>query len=225
MLSNGIHKRTYGLRTVRKSLALLTSFIPTWKLPTQSDRYHNCKRGFSSAWATLKAHELEAAQVFMLGKFLWCLFESTSSINCGISFDMFRDEGWRRFPEFRDTPAALRQCIRECTSGAPEWEGRFRTIERVGTKYYAVERLGQGAEILEEASPQETQDAATRWWKEEVRNAKRFVQQKIETRDGKYSSDDNDVMGKVESQARQRPRLKSILEQLENAEALHCTVK
>ena len=49
-------------RTVRKkSLALLIAFIPTWKLPTQSDGYHDCKRGFSLAWATLAAHELEGA--------------------------------------------------------------------------------------------------------------------------------------------------------------------
>jgi hypothetical protein len=211
-------------RTVRKkSLALLTSFIPTWKLPTQSDRYTNCERGFSSAWATLETHELEAAQVFMLGKLLWCLFEGTSSIKCGISFDMLRDEEGRQFPEFQNTPTELRDCIRECTSGAPEWEGRFRTIGRLGTKYYAVERLGRGDEILEEATPQETQDAAARWWKEEVRSAKRYVQQKINVRDGKKNEDNNDIMIKVEIQARQRPRLESILVLLEKAEAEHCT--
>ena len=212
-------------KTVRKkSLALMTSFLPDWKLPTQSDRYHDSERGFSSAWATLEAQEFEAAQVFMLGKLLWCLFEGCTSINCGISFDMFRDDGLLRFPEFRNTPTELRQCIRDCTSGAPEWEGRTRTIERVGTKYYAVERLREGA-TLEEATPQETQDAATRWWKEEVRCAKRFVKQKIEARDGTYSVDNNDIMGKVLGQSQQRPKFNTVLDLLVKAELIHCSAE
>ncbi|KAF2810060.1 uncharacterized protein BDZ99DRAFT_462673 [Mytilinidion resinicola] len=201
-----------------KSLALLKSFIPGWKLPTQADRYRECTQGFSAAWLALEGKEREAAQVFMLGKLLWCIFEGTSSVNCGIGFDMFREqEASPPFPKFRDTPAKLRACIRACTAGAPEWDEQFRTIARRGTKYYAVERLSEPGE-LEGASPKETQEAAKRWWQEEVRSAKRFVEQKIRTRNSKDSKGPSEILARTEEQARQRPSLRIVLEQIEDAE-------
>ncbi|KAF2630583.1 hypothetical protein BU25DRAFT_325240, partial [Macroventuria anomochaeta] len=156
----------------KKSLALLTSYIPGWKLLTQTDRYRDCSQGFSHAWLALEHDEREEAQVFMLGKLLWCIFETSSSINCSIGFDMFREqEAWHSFPDFKYTPLNLRDCIRACTEGAPEWDGTFRSIVRVGAKLYPLEHP-------ENAGPQETQDAAIRWWTREVRSAKRFMEQK-----------------------------------------------
>jgi hypothetical protein len=199
----------------KKSLALLNSYIPGWKLLTQVDRYRDCGQGFSDAWLTLELDQREAAQVFMLGKLLWCIFEKSSSINCGIGFDMFREqEGWHCFPEFRHTPLELRECIRSCTEGAPEWDGKFRSIVRRGDRLYAKAPPDQGASLAS-ASPQETQDAAIGWWTEEVRSAKRFMEQKTRSSHAGISDKAGAVRAKVQEQARRRPRLKQILEELD----------
>lgn len=75
---------------------------------------------------------LERAQVFMLGKLLWCMFERRARVRCGLDHELLRDDDYgggddgettaMTFPTFRRTPIALRALVRACTAGAPEWE-------------------------------------------------------------------------------------------------------
>ncbi|OCL13460.1 hypothetical protein AOQ84DRAFT_415049 [Glonium stellatum] len=179
-----------------KCKALLCALIPGWQPLTQDDRYRNSEQGFSSAWLSLTQTEREAAQVFMLGKLFWCIFESMASINCGIGIEIFREQDWEhRFPEFRATPMELRELIRSCTAGAPEWKGKHRNIVRHGTNFFSVERLGKE---FPEGSAAETKEAARRWWREEVRSAKRFLENRAKNKE-----------------TIQRPRLVEVLEAVE----------
>jgi len=198
-----------------KCTALLRSLIPDWKPLTQTDKYCNSERGFSSAWLSLTQAEMEAAQVFMLGKLLWCIFESMGSINCGIGIEIFRELDWdHRFPEFRSTPMELRECIRSCTAGAPEWKGKHRNIMRSGTKLFSVERLGKE---FPEGSAAETKEAARRWWREEVGSAKRFLESRVRSKES--GMQDHVVGTDILLLAGQRPGLVEVLELIGKAEA------
>jgi hypothetical protein len=108
----------------------------------------------------------------------------------------------------------LRECIRSCTVGAPEWKGRHRNIVRSGTKLFSVERLGKE---FPEGSAAETKEAARRWWREEISSAKRFLESRVRS---KESGMQDDVIGTdILLLARQRPGLVEVLELIGKAEA------
>lgn len=200
-----------------KYTTILRSHIPIWKPLTQRDRYHDCERGFSSAWLSLTSKEREAAQVFMLGKLFWCIFESAGSINCGIGVDVFRERDCRHhFPEFQDTPDGLRSLIRCCTAGAPEWGDRYRNLYMSGAKLFSLERLSVDGRAVQEGSAAETQMAAKRWWAAEVQRATTFLERSIERKIG----DDQDYMARdgVLDDARQRPSLLKVLSSIIESE-------
>ncbi|KAF8865668.1 hypothetical protein BDZ45DRAFT_418069 [Acephala macrosclerotiorum] len=161
---------------VRERLkTLLRSYMSSWKPLNQGDRYHDCKHGFSSAWIALSLSEREAAQVFMLGKLFWCIFESSSSINCALGVDIFREQAsGLRFPEFQQTPTEIRSLIRSCTAGAAEWRGKYRSLARSGTKLISIDALQQ--DDVEVGSARETQIAAKKWWCQEVEDAIAFLE-------------------------------------------------
>jgi hypothetical protein len=118
-------------------------------------------------WLILKPLEQERAQVFMLGKILWCLFEGLGSVNSVLTAETFREpECDQSFPEFRRTPVYLRSLIRRCTAGAMEWRGRFPLVVRRGMKLFPKGRTGSCGEKVGNA--RETQAAARLWWSEEV---------------------------------------------------------
>ncbi|KAF1994400.1 hypothetical protein P154DRAFT_417912, partial [Amniculicola lignicola CBS 123094] len=133
-------------------------------------RHHSSYQGYSIPWLSLPPAQRERAQVFMLGKLLWCIFERRGSINCSLGFDTFReDAGVLGFPHFQQCPLELRDCIRACTAGAPEWQGRFRPLKMEGgllvlterNREDQIERTDRGV-ILREAK---------RWWQKEMKDA------------------------------------------------------
>ncbi|KAH8748312.1 hypothetical protein F5882DRAFT_490062 [Hyaloscypha sp. PMI_1271] len=162
-------------KTREKYTAVLRKWRPDWAPKSRSVRYWNPEFGFSVAWTSLTEPERERAMVFMLGKLLWCLFEGVGSINACVTPETFRDElSEQHFPEFRRTPEAMRACIRRYTSGAPEWEGRYPAIVRRGNKLFPRERYEKfGAAGC---TAFEAQEAARQWWKQELADAERFLE-------------------------------------------------
>jgi hypothetical protein len=166
---------------------------PDW-LPGTSGRgrYHNTEGGFSSPWLTLlerrktngeDGKSLERAQVFMLGKLLWCIFEGQPLVRCGIDHEVLRDSDpeyeskrsgrARAFPEFKKTPPGIRQLIRTCTVGAPEWEDGVRlpaVVIRKGKFYPAMSGPDLGA-----VTAADTFNAARSFWGYEVERARAFM--------------------------------------------------
>ena len=168
---------------------------PAWVPEASSRRYQNADGGFSSPWlALLKEREtrgahrdlLERAQVFMLGKLLWCIFEGQPLVRCGIDHEVLRDADpeyesrrsgtARAFPEFRETPAELRELIRNCTVGAPEWEISQPRLPGVVLRSGKLCPAISGAKFGDVAA-KDTQEAARRFWQAEVDRAHAFLKE------------------------------------------------
>ena len=179
--------------------AVLKSYLPSWAPQSRRARYGSSSsttpsRGFSQPWTSLPLHEQESAQVFMFGKLLWCLLESVGFPNSCVTVETFREEpSDLSFPAFRRTPAPLRDCVRRCTAGAPEWRGRLPSVVRVGERLFPRGMTGRGGE--EEGTAEQTQEAARAWWREEVGEAERFVYARVRRREGREEPGDEDVLG------------------------------
>ncbi|PMD45738.1 hypothetical protein L207DRAFT_525084 [Hyaloscypha variabilis F] len=161
------------------SIAMLRSYLPSWRSRFKQIQYQdwNDPHGFSNGWLCLTDQEREAGQVFMLGKLLWCLFEGVASVNCLVTVETFREDVWEQaFPEFRRTPEPLRALIRKCTVGAMEWKGQLPAVVRRGNKLYPRGRTGRNGEP--EGTAVETQEAARQYWREELRRAERFIEER-----------------------------------------------
>jgi hypothetical protein len=168
---------------------------PEWSPSAAGERYHNTEGGFSSPWlALLKArnakgwgmHMLEQAQVFMLGKLLWCIFEGQPFVRCGIDHEVLRDGDpeyesrrsgkARAFPEFNKTPHALRQLIQACTAGAPEWDPSKSRLPGMDLRGGRLHPVGSG-DGQTPTTTVDTLDAARCFWSQEVELARSFMRE------------------------------------------------
>ena len=191
---------------------LIQSYIPDWKPLDKKSRYQNPKDGYCDPWPVFTPEEQEAAQVFMLGKLLWCIFERTSSVNTIITRDTFREESCdQSFPEFRLSPSKLQDCIRRCTSGAAEWRGRHAGLVRKGNLIVPRDRVDDDDDPV---SVGEVEEAARIWWMEEIRTAERYIEARVRQRKGTATVEDGLILGS----ALQRPKLKEVLAILEGCE-------
>ena len=158
-----------------KYTAMLKRWKSDWDPNSKAVRYWNSEFGFNLAWVSLSKLERERAQVFMLGKLFWCLFEGVGSINSCVTPETFQDEvSEQHFPEFRQTPEILRAHIRKYTSGAPEWNGRYPPVVRRGNKLFPREKYEKHG--ASECTSFETQEAARSWWAQELADAERFME-------------------------------------------------
>ncbi|KAJ2995554.1 hypothetical protein NUW58_g1241 [Xylaria curta] len=139
----------------------------------KATRYTNPEAGYCFPWSILPHRQREAAQVFMLGKLLWCIFENASLLSSYIGINSFRDNySEKLFPDFETTPIALRECILRCTAGS--WESRERTppLAARGRKIVLRNSLGQtGGDSLGEI-----QTAIRRWWRQQIADAEAFIE-------------------------------------------------
>ncbi|KAE9368164.1 hypothetical protein N431DRAFT_346688 [Stipitochalara longipes BDJ] len=192
--------------------AVLKRWKPDWEPNSSSVRYWKSEFGFSVAWVSLSEQERERAQVFMLGKLLWCLFEGVGSINSCVTVETFRDEvSEQHFPEFRQTPKHLRTCIRKYTSGATEWRGRYPAVVRRGNMLFPremYEKYGASG-----CTSFDTQEAARRWWTQELSDAERFVESRYLKREEGLE------VGSVFALQDKRPLLQEVLRDIQEIEA------
>jgi hypothetical protein len=164
-------------------------------------KYKNPKYGYSHPWPTLSVAQREAAQVFGLGKLLWCIFENGTLLNTAVGIHTFREcVSDVEFPEFRRAPEAVRDLIRRCTMGDGEWRGRGLPLVRRGAKIGV--RGGSGEETEEDVRV-----ACRKWWREEVADGEKFVGARA-----RRTLDDADVW----SWAAERPSLREVLRELES---------
>ncbi|KAF4498018.1 kinase-like domain [Fusarium agapanthi] len=135
-------------------------------------RYTNSETGYCYPWSSLSPKEREDAQVFMLGKILWCLFENASLLNSYIGINSFRDNySGKVFPDFDTTPRPLRQCILQCTSGSWESTGRTPPLVAHGKKIVLRDCHKQGRQ----SSVEEVQVAIRKWWRQQILDAEAFL--------------------------------------------------
>lgn len=182
LLATGLGEEWEELRV--EAHDLLAKRIAGWRPSTQRDPYWNSDGGFSAPWRELLRKRrkegslaLEKAQVYMLGKLLWCIFEETPFVRCGVSQEVLCDDemgrdgdGTRpRFPQFRRSPLEVRELVRRCTEGDRVWEERHDDrggLFMSGRKLLAAGATGEGKDTMERAKE---------WWVSEVERAKRFI--------------------------------------------------
>lgn len=182
LLAAGLGEEWEGFRD--EAHDLLTKRIAGWRPSAQRDAYWNADGGFSAPWRDLLRKRrkegslaLEKAQVYMLGKLLWCIFEESPFVRCGVSQEVLCDDDmgrdWNstrpRFPQFRRSPLEVRELVRRCTEGDRVWEDRQDSpggLFMCGRKLLAVGATGEGSDTVERAKE---------WWVSEVERAKRFI--------------------------------------------------
>ncbi|KAK4198105.1 hypothetical protein QBC40DRAFT_96095 [Triangularia verruculosa] len=207
----------------------LQDCIEGWEATSQSTRYKDQDGGFSYPWKALLqerlltgSKRLERAQVFMLGKLLWCLFEGEARVRCGIDHEVLQEndvESQIAFPQFdgKKTPTQIRDLIKECTSGEPEWE----TDEKKRRKPGLVVRGGKLVPAqTESTSTNETANAVTEYtirafWERELERADAFM---AELFLHKHTGIDAAPTGGILSAADHRPLLSDILSRLAELE-------
>ena len=178
---------------------LLLKFNVDFTTRDGSTKYTNTKHGFCDPWPSLSRLDQEAAQVYMFGKLLWCLFERATDIDnyCGIN--LFRQHSQNlNFPCFEQTPQAIRGLILRCTAGSAE--SREAALPVVVRQNRIWPRVYDGP--LDEISVMEdVQVIAAHWWKCQIAEAEEYLVY------GKHSD-----LGKL---IETRPTLREVLRALE----------
>jgi len=129
VLASRVVKNPVKRQYYRKLLKRLTGMDGNISCKT----YCNPPHGHLAAWVSLSHAEKENAQVFALGKVLFCIFESVGTVTNQIS-DSSLEHSFPEFPHFVNTPTALQSLILKCTQGARELDTCGPKLFRIGDK-------------------------------------------------------------------------------------------
>lgn len=175
---------------------------------TSSQEHVKPLPSYNVPWLCLSRDEQEAAEVYMLGRVLWTIFEGVSAPHRSAVWQSYKWESDLEFPSFRRTPPRLRNLIDRCTRGRrPTLSEK---VARVGSKL----ALMPGAEVLggdgDLGKPEDSEEvaihrAAKRWWADEVGHAEAFLDEREELL----------AKGQWTSNPFNRPSLRSVLEELD----------
>lgn len=184
---------------------LLNKLLPGWELLQSIEEYGELPHGYTSyniPWQCLSPAEQEAAEVYMLGRVLWCIFEGQSAPQHSAVWQSYRWEPDYEFPEFRRTPPELRDLIDHCTSG------RRGVLSRIVTR--------RGSKLVLRSTRVDTAHdahqvfkAAQDWWAAEIKFSEEFVQMRTEMKQ----------RGEWDENYYNRPTLKEVLTSLERFQA------
>lgn len=142
---------------------------------------------YNIPWLCLTRDEQEAAEVYMLGRVLWTIFEGVSAPHRSAVWQSYKWESDLEFPNFRRTPARLRGLIERCTSGRrPTLSER---VARVGSRLEIfpgweapgdVDRRSDAGKRVDGSEEMEIHQAAKKWWKDEVAHAEAYLDRREE---------------------------------------------
>ncbi|KAJ4388564.1 hypothetical protein N0V93_006022 [Gnomoniopsis smithogilvyi] len=188
--------------------SLLREVFPHWTTSYNNRPLRDARDGYNLAWASLDTQARAKAQVYALGKVLWCIFENVPSPDGPHNVESFLEDfdQDQQFPEFRLSPPSVQNLVRRCTAGAPEWGDRRPGVARDGGRIVPWGR--QGCEVTAE----ETQEAATRWWREELALAEDFVRHRY----GRDEYGTSDHVAQLEQEIQERPSLDEVMEILKS---------
>ncbi|KAJ1331312.1 protein kinase [Microdochium nivale] len=141
-------------------LAKLIAIVPEYE-ELQQEKYTNPKNGYNPAFLALSPREQEAAEVYMLGRVLWCIFEGVSGPQKAAVWQSYRWEPHLEFPEYQRCPASIRSLIDDCTKGRRV--PLSRTVMRRKSRMVL-----QGELNGEHQTPQNVIAAASTFWKSEI---------------------------------------------------------
>ncbi|KAI1390163.1 uncharacterized protein F4822DRAFT_226780 [Hypoxylon trugodes] len=174
---------------------ILHDLVPGFET-LEDERYTNPEHGFNLPWIALSAVEQEAAEVYMLGRVLWCIFEGVSGPQKAAVWQSYRWEPDLEFPEYRRTPPAMRALIDKCT------RGRRGTLSNIVIRRHSHLLLTHKA--ADEQNALEVKETAKRFWYAEIQEAEEFLELR-ESRRRKGDWNDNYY---------ERPTLRQVLKAL-----------
>lgn len=137
-------------------------------------KYTNPDQGYNIPWLALSIQEREAALVFNLGKFLWCIFEGIPYPHRGL----WVKSGYYpyipyEFPETRTSPKEVRHTIEMCMQGT--WKlNPARKNQGLTRRGSCV--IPKGREGDDEIGEGEVRDAAQAYWMEEISRMEDFFE-------------------------------------------------
>jgi hypothetical protein len=179
----------------------METLCPGYENLLSREKYTNPPGGYNVSWLSLNPAEQEAAEVYMLGRVLWCLFEGVSAPQKATIWISYRWESPLQFPAYRRTPEAIRRLIDSCTKGRrPTLD---TTVVRQGS------RLVLSGQDPSEATREAVLNAARAWWTKEVRWAEDY----LDMRQSQMAS------GQWNYNPYDRPKLREVLQQLETIKA------
>jgi hypothetical protein len=196
---------------------ILDQHIPTLRDDLSDlEIYPNPPRGFYKAWYSLSALEVEAAEVYSLGKTLWSIFEGCIDTK-NSPLKAFKYDTGQEYPEYRRTPPQIRKLIEDCTAGEREYvrNGSETGIIRIGSKIFP--RPFKGANEDQEMSEYEAKKAAKLWWQNVVKDMELYLAAKHRWKNGTHTEEDEENLGFPK-----RPRLADVLGRLAETEATLC---
>ncbi|KAI0482335.1 hypothetical protein GGR56DRAFT_182077 [Xylariaceae sp. FL0804] len=132
-----------------------------------SDDYTPSANGFNPAWTALSPAEQEAAEVYMLGRVLWCIFEGVSGPQKAAVWQSYRWESNLEFPQYDQTPPEMRELIDRCT------RGRRQTLTSRVVREHSQLVLRSRPEGGHDAA--DVRAAAKEFWLSELEAAERFL--------------------------------------------------
>ncbi|PSS03643.1 hypothetical protein BD289DRAFT_420805 [Coniella lustricola] len=147
----------------------LDRLVPQWRnISFASSSYNNPPHGYNIPWISLSRREQEYAEVYMLGRLLWCIFEGMSAPQRAAVWQSYQNEPEYEFPEFKRTPPELRELILRCTRGYRSQLSSL--IGRKQSKIVLRSNTGPG-----DGTEAEIRAAAKDFWLKEVMWAEEFV--------------------------------------------------
>ncbi|KAJ8127366.1 hypothetical protein O1611_g6270 [Lasiodiplodia mahajangana] len=149
--------------------SIMRDLVPNYDR-LQEDQYTNPEDGYNASWIALSPEEQELAEVYMLGRLMWCIFEGVSGPQKAAVWQSYRWESNLEFPEYERTPPELRELIDRCTRG---------TRPNLGSVI-----VRQHSHLLLRHRPREDQDAnqvqaaAMTHWVAELKWAEEFLSER-----------------------------------------------
>lgn len=175
-------------------------------IPYPAGTYDNPPHGWYFPWLASTPQEQESGTVYELGKAFWRLFEGVGDADIILGRSN-KYETEQRFPEFRRTPEALRDLIKNCTAGAREWIDGPIKIYRRGGKVFPLGKTGLNGEP--EGTCEETKEAIKVFWQGEMAKAESFILARERYDAGKATEDDLQLLHFL-----RRPTLGEVMESL-----------
>ncbi|OJD27089.1 serine/threonine protein kinase [Blastomyces percursus] len=166
-------------------------------------RYQNPSRGYHIAWPHLSASEREAAEVFALGKVLYCIFEGVESVTTSIMTSRPVEQELQ-FPHFIKTPPILRDLILACTFGAREHDRTAPFVVRVGNTLFPRGKSGLGGEPL--GSARDVVETSQKLWMKLLTETGNFWAARTRLSNGIHTEQDLNVLSYL-----RRPTLNQVL--------------
>jgi len=140
----------------------------------ESSNYDPSLPAFNVAWLCLNKVEQEMAEVFMLGRVLWCIFEGVAAPQKAAVWQSYPRESHLEFPDYQRTPDSLRELIDSCTKGRrPNLGGK---VGRVGSQLVVLDSRQEDVA----AGTAAVREVAKAWWTKEVRHAEEFLDRRRE---------------------------------------------